>query len=49
VSANLPRRELAGIFERAHALGIKGCTVFRPNALTGAVLTAAGGRCCRGG
>lgn len=29
------------IFEQAFALGLKGCTAFRPNAVTGAVLTTA--------
>lgn len=47
VPAEIPRREVAAIFERAYALGVKGCTVFRPNAVTGAVLTAAGEPCCR--
>jgi ribonucleoside-diphosphate reductase alpha chain len=30
--------EFAKIFRRAHELGLKGCTVFRPNAVTGSVL-----------
>lgn len=35
------------IYERAHALGLKGCTTYRPNAVTGVVLTAAPEpRCC---
>jgi ribonucleoside-diphosphate reductase alpha chain len=46
VPANIPRPEFAGIFERAYALGVKGCTVFRPNAVTGAVLAAVGDPCC---
>jgi ribonucleoside-diphosphate reductase alpha chain len=29
-----------GIYERAYALGLKGCTAFRPNPITGAVLSA---------
>jgi ribonucleoside-diphosphate reductase alpha chain len=47
VPANIPRSEFATIFERAYALGVKGCTVFRPNALTGAVLAAACDPCRR--
>jgi ribonucleoside-diphosphate reductase alpha chain len=47
VPADVPRGEFASIFERAYALGVKGCTVFRPNAVTGAVLTVAGEPCCR--
>jgi ribonucleoside-diphosphate reductase alpha chain len=47
---NLPADTAAGavgqIFERAYALGAKGCTVFRPNAMTGAVLERSG-QCCR--
>ena len=35
------------IYERAHGLGLKGCTTFRPNPVTGAVLTASPeARCC---
>jgi ribonucleotide reductase alpha subunit len=40
----MPRAEFAKIFGRAYALGAKGCTVFRPNTVTGAVLREAG--CC---
>lgn len=28
------------LFEEAYALGLKGCTTFRPNPVTGSVLTA---------
>jgi ribonucleoside-diphosphate reductase alpha chain len=28
------------LYERAYALGLKGCTVFRPNPVTGSVLEA---------
>ena len=34
------------IYERAYALGLKGCTTYRPNPVTGAVLTAADPHCC---
>ena len=27
------------VFEQAHALGLKGCTTFRPNPVTGSVLS----------
>ena len=33
--------QFRGIYERAHAMGLKGCTTFRPNRITGAVLSAA--------
>jgi ribonucleoside-diphosphate reductase alpha chain len=29
-----------GVYERAHALGLKGCAAFRPNPTTGEVLVA---------
>jgi ribonucleoside-diphosphate reductase alpha chain len=40
--------EFAATYRRAYALGLKGCTVYRPNAVTGAVLstTATAERCC---
>ncbi|HEY9181887.1 MAG TPA: ribonucleoside-diphosphate reductase, adenosylcobalamin-dependent, partial [Gammaproteobacteria bacterium] len=44
--ADTPRSAVAGIFERAYGLGAKGCTVFRPNAVTGSVLERSG-PCCR--
>jgi len=49
VAEDIPREEFAGIYERAHALGLKGCTVFRPNPITGSILSAqppAGGAYC---
>jgi len=41
VAPEISRDDFAGIYERAHALGLKGCTVFRPNEITGSVLAAA--------
>lgn len=35
---NLPFADFAGLFQQAHALGLKGLTVFRPNALRGEVI-----------
>jgi ribonucleoside-diphosphate reductase alpha chain len=46
VPADTPPGAIAGVFERAYALGAKGCTVFRPNTVTGSVLTSTGS-CCR--
>jgi ribonucleoside-diphosphate reductase alpha chain len=48
VPADVPFVEFAAIYRRAYALGLKGCTVYRPNAVTGAVLSAAptAERCC---
>ena len=39
VAADFPFEAFARLYEEAHALGLKGCTVFRPNPLRGAVLT----------
>ncbi|MCH8074041.1 MAG: ribonucleoside-diphosphate reductase, adenosylcobalamin-dependent, partial [Proteobacteria bacterium] len=43
-TVNLPEQatpeDVADVFSRAHALGIKGCTVFRPGVLRGQVLRA---------
>jgi len=48
VAAGIPFAEFAGIYRRAYALGLKGCTVYRPNVVTGAVLSAlpTTERCC---
>jgi ribonucleoside-diphosphate reductase alpha chain len=48
VPADTPFDEFAAIYRRAYDLGLKGCTVFRPNPVTGAVLAApaAVARCC---
>ncbi len=50
VAEDLPREAVADVFEKSYRLGLKGCTVFRPNPITGAVLTAVAPRqavhCC---
>jgi len=48
VRADIPFDEFAATYRRAYALGLKGCTVFRPNLVTGAVLSAlpTAERCC---
>src|SRR5690606_27148374 len=40
--ANISFDEFESIYLDAHALGLKGCTTFRPNPVTGAILEAAG-------
>ena len=40
-AADLPFEAFRDIYAEAYALGLKGCTTFRPNAVTGAVLTPA--------
>ncbi len=48
---NLPRDfpfiELAEVYSKAYALGLKGCTVFRPNPVTGSVLDVPEEHCCQ--
>jgi len=41
VPESIPRKEFASIYARAFKLGLKGCTVFRPNPVTGAILSSA--------
>lgn len=38
VAANTSFARFEALYRRAHALGLKGCTVFRPNPVTGAIL-----------
>ncbi len=40
--------QFRGLYERAYALGLKGCTSFRPNPVTGSLLAAegVGAHCC---
>jgi ribonucleoside-diphosphate reductase alpha chain len=40
--ANLPFESFQAIYQQAYDKGLKGCTTYRPNAVTGAVLQAAG-------
>ena len=50
VAADLPFERFVDLYRQAHALGLKGCTVFRPNPVTGAILNAPPtderSRCC---
>jgi ribonucleoside-diphosphate reductase alpha chain len=39
VAADIPFERFADIYRQAYALGLKGCTVFRPNPVTGAILS----------
>ncbi|HEX7970767.1 MAG TPA: adenosylcobalamin-dependent ribonucleoside-diphosphate reductase [Thiobacillus sp.] len=39
VAANTPFDRFESLYLQAHALGLKGCTVFRPNPVTGAILS----------
>ncbi|MFP5381325.1 MAG: adenosylcobalamin-dependent ribonucleoside-diphosphate reductase [Gammaproteobacteria bacterium] len=39
VAADIPFERFAELYREAHALALKGCTVFRPNPVTGAILS----------
>ncbi len=41
VPENLPFLDFVSVYEQAYALGLKGCTTFRPNAVTGSILSNA--------
>ena len=43
VPADLPFARFVSVYEDAYGMGLKGCTTFRPNAVTGSVLTATPG------
>ena len=47
VPSDIPLDQFEAIYRRAWSLGLKGCTVFRPNAITGAVLSGPEPRCER--
>ncbi len=40
VAENLNFDDFASVYEQAYAQGLKGCTTFRPNAITGSILSA---------
>jgi ribonucleoside-diphosphate reductase alpha chain len=40
IPADYPFEQFESIYREAHRLGLKGCTTFRPNPVTGAVLQA---------
>ncbi len=48
VPSDIGFAEFAATYRRAYTLGLKGCTVYRPNVVTGAVLSASptAERCC---
>ncbi|MHB1214101.1 MAG: adenosylcobalamin-dependent ribonucleoside-diphosphate reductase [Thiobacillus sp.] len=39
VAVDTPFERFADLYRQAHVLGLKGCTVFRPNPVTGAILS----------
>ncbi|HEY9198874.1 MAG TPA: adenosylcobalamin-dependent ribonucleoside-diphosphate reductase [Gammaproteobacteria bacterium] len=49
VAADIPFERFEDLYRQAHALRLKGCTVFRPNPVTGAILSEPAGervQCC---
>lgn len=47
VPAGMPYSDYRGLFGQAWQLGLKGCTTFRPNPVTGSVLDTPDAGCCR--
>ena len=47
IPENLAFEDYQRVFEQAHALGLKGCTAFRPNPVTGSVLAVDPGKAAR--
>jgi ribonucleoside-diphosphate reductase alpha chain len=41
IREDLPFEDFVTVYEKAYALGLKGCTTFRPNAVTGSILVRA--------
>ncbi len=39
VPQNLPFADFVSVYQQAYAMGLKGCTTFRPNAVTGSILS----------
>lgn len=44
---DFPYEKLASVYTEAYELGLKGCTVFRPNPVTGSVLEMPEEHCCQ--
>jgi ribonucleoside-diphosphate reductase alpha chain len=47
IPAGMPYSDYRGLFGQAWQLGLKGCTTFRPNPVTGSVLDTPDAGCCR--
>lgn len=46
IPRDFPFEKLADVYSKAYTLGLKGCTVFRPNPVTGSVIEVPEERCC---
>lgn len=47
IPAHFPFEDVMSIYMRAYELGLKGCTIFRPNPVTGSVLEVPEEQCCQ--
>ena len=47
IPAGMPYEDYRGLFGQAWQFGLKGCTTFRPNPVTGSVLDTPDAGCCR--
>ncbi len=47
IPESMPYGEYRGLYKKAWRLGLKGCTTYRPNPVTGSVLDTADAGCCR--
>lgn len=47
IPRDFPFEKLAGVYTEAYRLGLKGCTIFRPNSVTGSVLEVPEEHCCQ--
>lgn len=46
IPRDFPFEKLAEVYSAAYELGLKGCTIFRPNPVTGSVLQEVADHCC---
>lgn len=47
IPRDFPFKELSHIYTQAYTLGLKGCTIFRPNPITGSILEIPEEHCCQ--
>ena len=47
IPVDFPFKKLTEVYTQAYQLGLKGCTIFRPNDITGSVMEVPEERCCQ--
>ena len=47
IPRDFPFEKLIEVYTQAYVLGLKGCTVFRPNPVTGSILEVPEEHCCQ--